>query len=248
MGSWSHPPIAPVPPGPENRGALRNVSAESDAIGASLVVLSVLLAVLSVRGVLRYVRARVWTQLMWATGLALATAAMAIEAVVYLGVVNELLLQAYVFSSAAIVGVLSLGATRVLRSPKVELGYSIYTWGATALVGVFSFVTPIPLGIVTSGIITGNPPVFLLVLSSLVTGPATVVLLASSAVALRRSWRWQTLLMVAGALILGAGGTLYIASFPVALYYAEFVGILVLFLGLISLPQTAAATQPAPST
>jgi hypothetical protein len=50
--------------------------------------------------------------------------------------------------------------------------------------------------------------------------------------------------MIGGALILGAGGTLYIASFPVALYYAEFLGIILLFFGLISLPQVASNATP----
>jgi hypothetical protein len=82
---------------------------------------------------------------------------------------------------------------------------------------------------------------FLIVLSTLVTGPATVVLLASAASSLRRSRDWRTMLMVAGALVLGAGGTLYIASFPVALYYAEFIGIILLFVGLLSLKPAGAA-------
>jgi hypothetical protein len=53
--------------------------------------------------------------------------------------------------------------------------------------------------------------------------------------------------MAGGAIILGAGGALYIASFPIALYYAEFVGILLLFLGLISLPQASSAPAPVQS-
>jgi hypothetical protein len=177
---------------------------------------------------------------------------MAIEGVVFLGIVNVVLLQAYVFLSAAIVGVLSLGATKVLRRPRLALGYSVYTLVGCAVVGVFSFLVPVSLSIVSNGIISGNPPLLLLVLSTLVTGPATVVLVGASVVALRRSWRWQTLLMIGGALVLGAGGTLYIASFPVALYYAEFIGIVLLFLGLISLPQASplavksATAAPAP--
>jgi len=50
--------------------------------------------------------------------------------------------------------------------------------------------------------------------------------------------------MIGGALILGAGGTLYIASFPVALYYAEFLGIVLLFFGLISMPQASSTITP----
>ena len=217
----------------------------SYAIGSSLVVLTVMLGLLCVRGLRRYYQNRVRTQLMWGTGLAFAAVAMALEAVVYLGVVTVVLLQAYVFVSAAIVGVLSLGATRVLRRPRVERAYSWYIAATTGLVAAFSFLTPLPLSMVTNGIITGDPPLSLIVLSTLVTGPATVVLLTASAVSLRRDRRWQTLLMIAGALILGAGGTLYIASFPVALYYAEFLGIICLFLGLVSLQGVSA---PAPAS
>jgi hypothetical protein len=218
------------------------------AIGASLFGLCALLVILCVRSALHYRERRVATELMWGGGLALAAGAMAVEAFVYLGYVNSPLLQLYVFLSAAIVGILSLGATKVLRSPRIAFGYTVYTLGACAAVGVACLVTPLSTGMVTQGIITGNPPLSLILLSTLVTGPATIVLLAASVVSLRRSWRIQTLLMVAGALILGAGGTLYIASFPVALYYAEFIGIFVLFLGLVSLPQPAPRPAGAPTS
>lgn len=207
------------------------------AIGASLVGLTVLLVVLCVRGALQYRRTRTQTQLMWASGIACAAGAMAIEAIVFAGIESSALLQAYVFLSAAIVGVLSLGATRILQSPRIERIYTGYTLATCAVVAGASALTPLPASMVSDGVITGNPPVDLLVLSSFVTFPATALLLGASYLSLRRSWRWQTMLMVAGAVILGAGGTLYIASFPVALYYAEFLGILLLFLGLISMPQ-----------
>lgn len=221
------------------------MNAEFYLIGISLFALGVLLTVLAYRGIAKFFAARIRSQLMWGSGLAFAAAAMYIEGIVYLGVVNSPLLQAYVFFSAAIVGVLSLGATKILKNPRLEAFYTWYTVASCALVAFFTALTPLPNSMVTGGIIAGNPPADLLILSSLVTVPATVLLLATSALSLRKSWRWQTLLMVAGAVVLGAGGTLYIASVPVALYYAEFLGILMLFLGLISLPQTVAATTPA---
>ncbi len=224
------------------------MTAATDAVALSLLVLTVILFALTVRGLLAFARTRSVPQLGWTGGLALAAAAMAIETVVYVGIVDAPLLRAYVFLSAAIVGVLSLGATRVLRSRRVERAYAAYTGVALAAVGLASAFTPLPTaGMVSSGVIAGNPPVLLLLLSTLVTGPATVVLITSAIVSLRRTWRWPTLLMVAGAFVLGAGGTLYIASFPVALYYAEFVGILLLFFGLISLPRVAPTAAHAPA-
>jgi hypothetical protein len=218
------------------------MDAFQEFIATSLFVLTGLLVVLCARGVREFRSNRKFTQLWWAGGLALAAAAMAVEAVVYIGVVTESLLQAYVFFSAAIVGILSLGATKVLHRPRLERGYTYYTLVTCLAVAGASFLTPLSrAAMVSQGIIVGNPPLVLLVLSSLVTVPATVVLLSASVVALRRTWKWQTLLMIGGALILGAGGALYIASFPVALYYAEFIGILLLFFGLIGLPKPTAA-------
>jgi hypothetical protein len=221
------------------------MNAVSYGIAGSLVILSLMLLALSVRALLQFRSLPTRARFMWGVGLLFATGAMIVESVVFLGAGSSLLLQVYVFFSAAIVGVLSLGATRILRSPKVERAYTYYISATCALVGVFSFLTPLPPpSMVSAGIITGDPPLLLLVLSSLVTFPATIVLLTASYLSLRRSWRWQTLLMIGGALILGAGGTLYIASFPVALYYAEFLGIILLFFGLISMPQAASTTTP----
>jgi hypothetical protein len=222
------------------------MDAESVAISASLLGLSTLLLVLSVRALARYAETRSRSQAMWGIGLALATSAMLVECLVYFGFVSSGILQAYVFFSAAIVGVLSLGATKILSSPRIERAYTAYIAGSTGAVAVACALTPLPVSMVSGGIIVGDPPLLLLVLSSLVTFPATIVLLTATAVSLRRSRRWQSLLMAAGAIILGAGGTLYIASFPIALYYAEFLGILLLFLGLVSLQRPA--TAPAPTS
>ncbi|HTW77747.1 MAG TPA: hypothetical protein VMG14_08320 [Thermoplasmata archaeon] len=223
------------------------MDAPSIAIAVSLLGLTALLVVLSVRALVRFRTSRSQSQVMWGAGLALAAAAMGVESVVFLGSVSSGILQAYVFLSAAIVGVLSLGATRILGSPRVERAYTAYMLAACGLVAAACAISPLPTSMVTGGIIVGNPPIDLIVLSSLVTVPATIVLLTATAVSLRRSRRWQTLLMAAGAIILGAGGTLYIASFPIALYYAEFIGILLLFLGLISLQQPSRAAAPAPT-
>ena len=220
------------------------MDAETYAIAASLWFVFGLLVVLVLRSAVQFARTRAKDQIIWGSGLGLAAAAMAIEAIVYLRVPPAPYLPSYVFLSAAIVGVLSLGATRVLHSPRLETGYRVWTIGTCGLVAALSAITPLPSNTVVGGVISGNPPLSLILVSTLVTAPATVLLLSASYLSLRRTWRWHTVLMIAGALILGAGGVLYIATFPVALYYAEFVGVLLLFLGLVSLPTSAPSPRP----
>ena len=206
-----------------------------------------MLGFLAARGLFRAVRDRSRHPLMFGLGLACGTAALALVLGALVGVVTGLVLLGYVFLSAAIVGVLSLGSAKSFRAGRFEPIYTAYTAATLALVAGLSFSTPMPGSMVRAGIIAGNPPVTLLVASSLVTVPATVVLLPAAGVHLRRAFRPQGLLMVAGAVVLGAGGAFYIASFPVVLYYAEFLGILMLFLGLVDLSRLGLA-RPAPSS
>ncbi|HLN50690.1 MAG TPA: hypothetical protein VK455_01320, partial [Thermoplasmata archaeon] len=211
-------------------------------IALSLILLTATLGALAARGLVRYLHDRSRPQLMWGVGLLLAAVATTVELVVYLGFVDSPLLQTYVFLSAAIVGVLSLGSTRAIRSIRFRNGYTAYTLATCGIVGVFTVATPLSSSMVSGGVITGNPPVDLLILSTLVTVPATVVLLGAVVLSLRRSWQWRTVMMGIGASVLAGGGALYIASFPVALYYSEFIGIVLIFLGLVTLPQVTSST------
>jgi hypothetical protein len=212
---------------------------EGWGIAFSLGALSVVLGVLSARGFLRALRKRAPVQALWGIGLGFGAAATAIELVAFVGFASDVLLQAYVFFSAAIVGVLSMGSMHAFRQARWAKGYLSYAGASIALVAFFSFTTPMPLSMIVNGVIAQNPPLFLLVLSSFVTVPATVVLLAACVLSLRRRFRWQGLLMLSGATVLGAGGAFYVASFPVMLYYAEFLGIVLLFFGLVDFSRWA---------
>jgi len=216
-------------------------------IAASLAGLFAVLGYLAVRGLAHAYRDRSRHQLMFGLGLLCGTVALGVELVAYLGLVTSVLLQTYVFLSAAIVGVLSLGSAKSFRPGRFETIYTAFQAAAMATVGWFSFTTPLPVSMVRGGIVVGNPPILLLVLSSVVTVPATVVLLTAAALHLRRSFRPKGVLMIAGACVLGAGGAFYIAAFPVVLYYAEFVGIVLLFLGLTDIARwSMASASPAP--
>jgi hypothetical protein len=222
---------------------------ERAGIAVSLGLLSLVLGSLSARGFLRFARNRDRHQVMWAVGLGMGTAATLLELLAYVGLTSNALLQAYVFFSAGIVGVLSLGAVRAFHRVRWNQAYIGYIGVALVAVGYYCVITPMPASMVQSGVISGNPPLLLLVLSSFVTVPATIVLLTACVMSLRRTFRWKGMMMLAGACVLGAGGAFYIASFPVMLYYAEFVGIVLLFFGLTDFSRwtlTAPAAAPRP--
>jgi hypothetical protein len=231
-----------------------DVDLERWGVALSLGLLCVVLGALSARGFVRSARNRDLHQAMWAVGLGLGTAATSLELVAYVGIVSTALLQAYVFFSAAIVGVLSLGAVRAFHRVRWNQTYVGYIAASLAAVAFYTVTTPMPASMVQAGVISGNPPTLLLILSSFVTVPATIVLLTACVMSLQRKFRWKGLMMLAGACVLGAGGAFYIASFPVMLYYAEFVGIVLLFFGLVDFsrwtlaaPRAALGPQERPS-
>ena len=71
-------------------------------------------------------------------------------------------------------GTLSLGGLRAFHRTFWNRSYIGYIGATLATVGGFSLATPLPASMVSEGVVSGNPPLLLLVLSSLITVPATV--------------------------------------------------------------------------
>ena len=221
-------------------------------VAASIVVLALLALLLMSVVARRYLARRQRFQLAWTVGLFLVAVTLFEEALFALGVLSSPLLQSYFFLVAVLVGALSLGSTALALSPRMHRAYAAYVGATSLLAGWACFAAPIPATVVVAGIVTGNPPLTVLIASVLVTVPASVLMVAISLWTAYRQRRWQLLYIAAGIVVISAAGGLYIASVPVTLYYAEFVGVFLLFLGFLKLPSPAAspsgraATGPSP--
>jgi hypothetical protein len=178
----------------------------------------------------------------WGLGLALVTLTLAQETVVYAGEVSDLFLRSYFFFVALLVGILSLGSAELALRPGIRRVYWAYLGVATLVMGYLTLVTPVPVGVVHHGVITGNPDLIVVLSSSVITFPAAVLMAGSALLGAIRGRRWNLLYIALGILVISAAGGLYIVSFPVTLYYAEFVGVVLLFLGFIRL--SAPSPQP----
>lgn len=222
---------------------------ETTAVAASLVVLSIVALVLAVLVFRRYREGHQPCHLYWGVGLFLVFVTVAEEAPIYVGVWSEPLILSYLVLVAILVGILSLGSAELALSGRwkaVWFGYIGVT--SAALVGV-SAVTSVPSSIVVNGVVTGLPPFGIEVLSILVTIPAALFLIIASLYGVVRRHQWNLLYIAVGTAVISAAGTLYIASFPAALYYSEFVGIVLLFLGFVKVPGISAPrAQPQPAT
>ncbi|HTT45210.1 MAG TPA: hypothetical protein VMH38_04255 [Thermoplasmata archaeon] len=222
----------------------------STAIAISLLVLSVIALLLSVLVLSRYVRETQRCHLYWGVGLLLFFVTLVQEAVLDLGVWSQLLIQSYLILVAVLVGILSLGSAQLSLHGRWRPLYFGYIGATSAALVVVGLLVTIPTSIVAQGVVSGVPPTSITVLSSLVTVPAALLLILSSLYGVVRQRRYHLLYIAVGTAVISAAGALYLVSFPVSLYYAEFVGMLLLFLGFVRIPHLARSqapqAQPAP--
>lgn len=197
----------------------------------SLAVLAALAAVLSYAELRRFIAGNGRAHLYWGVGLVLVVVTLLEEAAFFAGVVADPLLRSYLFLVALLVGILSLGSAETGLSRRIRRGYSAFVLLVSVVLAFFSFTEPITAPLVAGGVVSGNPPVGILLASTLLTVPAAVLMTVLSLFAAYRQRRPRLALVAAGILVISVAGGLYVASFPMTLYAAEFVGVVLLFLG-----------------
>jgi hypothetical protein len=216
----------------------------ADAIAASLVFLSVIALVLSVLVLRRYQVEQRVCYLYWGLGLLLFFVTLVEEALLDFGVWSQPLIQSYLVLVAVLVGILSMGSAELSLAARWRWPYFGYIGVTSVALAVVGFSTTISTSIMTDGVVSGVPPTSIVLISSLITFPAAILLIVSALYGVVKYHRLHLLYIAIGTAVISAAGTLYLVSFPATLYYAEFVGILLLFLGFVRIPRlTSESTQ-----
>jgi len=218
----------------------------STTIAVSLVALSVIALALSWLVLRRYRTERRACYLYWGVGLFLFFVTLVQEAVLDFGVWSEPLIQSYLILVAVLVGILSLGSAEMSLAPRWRWPYFGYIGATSVALAVLGFLVSVPSSIMTDGVVAGLPPTSITVVSSLITFPAAVLLIVSALYGAVKQHRPNLLYIAVGTGVISAAGTLYLVSFPATLYYAEFIGILLLFFGFVKVPRFTAPAVPQP--
>lgn len=182
----------------------------------------------------KYLKKRQTSLLFWSLGLWTFALTVLFEIVFALGIYSTFLIDAYLFLVAILVELLALGSIQLVKSDKLKIGYYVIALiGAVAT--LYSLLASNVGNLMIGSVVAGLPPDLVIYASSLATFPAALVLIGVAAVGFRRTKSLKMLSIIAGVIVVSVAGTLYIASFPSFLYYAEFVGILLLWLGFYGL-------------
>lgn len=185
----------------------------------------------------------------WAVGLGLVALTLVQEAAFFVGYAPEGLVRSYLWLVAILVGILSLGSAQLWASARARLVYAGFVGAASVAAAVACALVPLLPGLLVDGVVSGPLPLAILLASSALTFPGAGVMILGSVRGALRSRRWRLLYIAAGVVVISAAGGLYLASVPITLYFAEFAGVALLFLGFgVTAPRPAgvgaAAARP----
>ncbi len=221
------------------------MDAGQNLVFVSLFLLAILALLLAVSEARRFRRQRLVAHLYWSIGLGLVFFTLFEEAVFYAGVWSDALIRSYLFLVAALVGVLSLGSAEVGMRPVVRRLYAAYVVATSAAVAFYCLTEPVSQGILTQGVVTGFPGLGIVLSSTALTVPAAAIMVVVSVLGAWRQHRWRLAYVAAGIVVISIAGALYVVQFPVTLYYAEFVGVILLYLGFGGVrPSTVRTVAP----
>ncbi|MGC8538134.1 MAG: hypothetical protein ACP5MZ_04120 [Candidatus Micrarchaeia archaeon] len=180
----------------------------------------------------RYVRNRSKSLLYWSAGMWLFAVGVLLEVIFAFGIYSEFLIALYLFVVAMVVESLAIGSMQLVKSSRLRASYYIYSIIAAVLLA-YSLYSSNIVNVITNHIVFGFLPLSVVITSSIVTFPAAAILIAIAAISYLRSHNVKMLSIIAGVVVVSVAGTLYIAAIPAFLYYSEFIGILLLWLGFI---------------
>lgn len=189
-------------------------------------------SLLSVLLTMNFFRKSLISYIYWSTGMWLFALASLLEIFFSVGIYNIPLIDVYLFSVAVLVQLLSLGSLALTKKDSVFRAYAGYSIAADALLAVALVIYPVGY-ILTNGVVFGLLPLFVIIVSSIITFPAAVILIVVGALSYRTGKDARMLSIIAGTIVVSIAGTLYIAAYPAFLYYAEFVGIVLLWIGFV---------------
>ncbi|MGC8662050.1 MAG: hypothetical protein ACP5TZ_06080 [Nitrososphaeria archaeon] len=203
-------------------------------VEASTSVIFVLSALLAYYLSKNYAVSRKLSTLFWGAGMWAFSAGVLLEVVFSFGIYDQGLIKLYLFVVAVLVELLAMGSINLTGKKYLVIVYYVFSAASTVLLAASLVYSNIGY-ILTDYVVYGPLPLYIVITSSIVTFPAALILIAVAGLSYRKRGDTKMLSIIVGTLIVSMAGTLYIAQFPVFLYYAEFIGIILLWLGFFDL-------------
>ena len=178
----------------------------------------------------RYLAKKGNQYLYWSLGLWFFAIGVFLEVLFASGIYSQLLIDSYLFIVVVLVEFLALGSIELVKTKIIRQAYFAFTVIATIFTA-YALAVSQTGNILVSYVIQGNLPMLVVVSSSIATFAAAIVLEIVAIKSYIATRNRKMLYIIAGVIIVSMAGTLYIVQFPAFLYLAEFLGVLLLWMG-----------------
>lgn len=200
------------------------------SVEASTLVFFVLSSVLSAYITKSYFVRKQKNYLYWSAGMWIFALSDLFEVLFAFGIYNQPMAKVYLFLVALLVVPLAMGSLELTKSRRPRITYLVYSVITVLILAYYTFTANVG-NIVTDSVVNGNLPLNVIVWSSVITFPALIIIVAIAALGYIRTKRKKLLWIIAGMIVFAVGGMLYVESLPGSVYYAEFIGLVMLWLG-----------------
>ena len=200
------------------------------AVIISTIIITLLSAALAALLTETYIKKRAVSHLFWSAGIWLFAISALLEVVFAFGLYSQLLIKTYLLMVSLLVEFLAMGSIMLVKNRIIKYAYSVFAAASAVIVAYFLITTNIG-NIISEYVVYGVIPPMVIVSSSVATFPAAIVIIAVAALSYLKTRNKKMLSIILGVIIVSIAGTLYIVQFPAALYFAEFIGILLLWIG-----------------
>jgi hypothetical protein len=180
----------------------------------------------------KYFKNRNRAYLFWSLGLWCFAAGVMLEVLFALNVYSPLLAIVYLLIVVVLVELLAMGSMELISTKWLKQAYTIFAILATLYVAYTLETTSIG-NILVDYVVAGVLPISIVISSSIATFVAAVILFIVALKGYIKTKNRKLLSIIAGVVIVSVAGTLYLVQYPAFLYIAEFIGILLLWLGFI---------------
>ena len=196
----------------------------------STIFISLATFLLSSRLLIKYRKTKLNSYLFWGLGISLFGAAALLEVIFALNIYSTILIDLYLFIVVLVVQFLSIGSMQMVKEKMYRYIYYLFS-AAIALLAFLSIVYTNQGYLIQNYVVAGLPTISVIITSTIATVASSIVIVALAILSYLKKRSNKMLSIIAGVVVVACAGTLYIASFPELLYYAEFLGTLLLWFG-----------------
>lgn len=196
----------------------------------STIFISAAVFLLARKLIVAYAAKRMNSYLLWGIGLWLFGLAAFLEAEFALGIYSVPLIDSYLFIVVLLVQFLSFGSIELIKNKTYKKVYYAFSF-LMVLAVLLSIVLTNPGNLMQNYVVALLPSIPVVVTSSIATTAASVVLVVVAGKSYLERHNPRMLSIIAGVVVVATAGSFYIAAVPEFLYYSEFIGMVLLWLG-----------------